>query len=151
MSLVKRTQFIPHPEGLTVGTLADIQLDEAGKYGAQIKWMFDTEELMPDGQMFRQTYWTTPTLNEKSNLSRLLKAFGEDPDDVKWEVETVSEFDDLIGRRVQLNIIHKVTETGTVARIDGILPLPRRRPDPAPVAAPPRGRTAGKDIWADEA
>lgn len=137
MALVKRTQFEAHPEGLTVGVLVDIQLDEQGKFGTQIRWSFDTQELMQDGRPFRITYWTTPTLNEKSNLSRLLKALGEDPEDEQWEVESVDDFDCLLNRKVQLNIIHKRDGDTVRARIDTIMPLPRK---PKPKATAPAGR-----------
>jgi len=172
MPLVERKKFQIHPECLTELQLVTVELDEEGDYGAQIRWTFDSDELMEDQRPFRITYWTTPTLNEKSNLYRLLKAFGENPEEARWEVEEVAEFDPLIGRRVQANIIHKkrAQRDGTVsvnARIDSVMPLPRKtRPgrdarearEAAPAAelvltgAPRRaGTAAGRDAakWDD--
>lgn len=127
MPLVERKKFELHPAGVTIGQLADIAFDEEGKFGPQIVWKFDTEEVMDDGRPFRVSYWTTPTLNEKSHLYALLKAFGENPEDPKWEVEELSDLDELIGRRVQLDVIHKKTENGAVSRIDKMMALPKRR------------------------
>jgi hypothetical protein len=132
MSLVNRSQFETHPEGLTIGTLSDVEFDENGKFGPQIKWSFDTEEVTSKNQAFRITYWTTPTINEKSNLYRLLKAFGEDPEDEYWtSFEDINGFHELLGKKVQLNVAHKKGENGVIARIDTVLPMKRRSAAPA--------------------
>jgi hypothetical protein len=167
MPLVERKKFEMHPAGVTIGQLADVELDEQGKFGPQILWKFDTDEEMDDGRPFRISFWTTPTLNEKSHLWKLLQAFGEDPEDARWEVESVSDFDDLIGRKVQLDVIHKKTPNGDVSRVDRVMALPKRRSRAAEeeeprcgreeresrgdrVAASARGAKAADDVFADE-
>lgn len=131
MGLIHRSVFEPHPEGLSILTLVDVEMDEKGHYGPQLKWQFDSEEQMADGRLFRMTYWTSPVINEKSNLYKLLKAFGEDPDDERWEeIEDVREFEFLFGRKIQGNVIHKKVENGVNARLDTVLPMKTRKATP---------------------
>jgi hypothetical protein len=127
MALITRTTFEPHPEGVTIGQLVDYAYDEKGQFGPQIKWSFDTEEEMQDGRPFRLVYWTTPTLNEKSNLYLLLKAFGEDPEDEAWEIEEISALEPLLGRKIQIEVLHKKDAGGSIrARIAKVMGLPKR-------------------------
>lgn len=137
MGFLKRSNFTPHPEGLTVGQLADIEMDEHGKFGPQIKFMFDTDEQMDDGRPFRLTHWCTPVLNEKSNLYKLLKAFGEDPDSAAWDdLQDVGDLDDLIGRKIQIVVTHKKDGDRINARVDSVMPLRKPRQRPAAAEAP---------------
>lgn len=134
-----RTTFTPHPEGVFKAQFVSWEEDNGGQYGQQVKLTFDTEEMMEDGRPFRISVWTKPSLHEKGRVAKLLKAYGEDAEEI--DVETF-DLDEYIGRKCQVIIEHYRGQDGsTKAKIANFLPAKKGKPEAAPPqAAPPEER-----------
>lgn len=140
----QRSSFEPHPEGLTIGTLADHTYEPNGTFGPQTRLSFDTEELMDDGRPFRVCYWVTDQFNPKSNLFKFLKAMGVDVDNVTDDELAEMDFPEFLGRKCQLLIEHKKKADGSItAKVANLLPIKTRRPAKPEAAAPPARELVG--------
>lgn len=165
MGLLSRTSYVPHPQGAFMATLVDIVWESEGQYGPQIRFKFDSEELMPEpdenGQdrCYRMSYWATPKLNERANLYGLIQTLGGDPTDEMWDApEDPAALIDLLwsqfeGKKVQLFIIHaKKTDGSLRDKVDKVLPIPppsrRLSATREPVGAGARG-AAEDPKWKD--
>lgn len=107
MGLLKRSgDFTPHPAGMYGAFLTSIEEDDSGQYGTRIKWVFDSDHKRDDGQAYRVNYWTSFSLHEKSNLPKVIKALGFDPEDKFWEeVDSLDDMFNAFGNNRRVSIM----------------------------------------------
>ena len=120
--------FTPHPAGPAQFVCADVH-DEGyreGMYGTkrEVRIVFVSEYLQDDGKPYEHSAWFTLSLNEKSNLSKLLeswrgKPFTDEERNGGWDIMR------LIGVNAYVQIMHEPKKTGgTKAVISSIMKLP---------------------------
>lgn len=165
MGFLKRGGDFPtHPKGVFIFTIADVNEDNEGQYGPQLKWGLDSTEPDETGKPIRKPYWTGLSLSPKGKLRGLIEAAGFNSDDEYWDqITDVSGFDCLFGKEVQGQVTHSPgKEPGSIKdKLETIMAVPKapaRRDGPKPAAAPAEekelvGAAAGpaaKPAWGDD-
>lgn len=131
----KESQFDPAPEGLHAAVCVDVwdewTEERPAEWGGglmdktRIVWMI--EEANPKtNKPFEVSQIYTLSLHEKSNLCKHLEAWRGR----KFSDEEKRGFDleKLIGANCQLQVIHRVTEGGTYANVQAIVPPAKGAP-----------------------
>jgi hypothetical protein len=128
----KKKSFDPHPPGQFRACLVDetplrkIQT----KFGEKeaFRFVFETEAKRPDGTSW--CVWSrslTPSLNEKSNLRKLLRSW------LARDVEDGIDTETLLGRPALVVVAHEIRDGVTYANLVAVLP------DNAPNPVTPSG------------
>lgn len=132
------SNFVPAPEGTTQGVLCDIEdlgLQEdrfnPGKMVHQMRFYFQTEDLMEDGKPFVvRTPQMKASTNNKSNAYKYIKTLlgreleAEDFDGGEIEIDEL-----LIGKNAMVTIVHNEKDGKIYANIDSIGPVPAKIKD----------------------
>jgi hypothetical protein len=115
---IQRTHHLVIDQGIYSAVVQAVEEDEEGKFGPQVKLIFKVDEFDPEITLYA---WASAKFNESSKLFKWTQAaLGRLADDYNFNS------DDLVGKRVQLNVIVKQTITGEANRVDDVLPMPRQ-------------------------
>jgi len=131
----KESTFEPAPEGLHAAVCVDVwepwTEERAAEWGGglvdktRIVWLI--AELNPKtGKPFEVSQIYTLSLHEKANLCKHLEAWRGKrfTDDEKRGFD----LEKLIGAGCQVQLIHRVTDTGTYSNVSAIVPLAKGQP-----------------------
>lgn len=118
---VKQSKYDPIAAGKYVAKIGELE-EESGDYGPQIKFNFDV--LDPAGGANKAiTGWCSMKFNPKTKLYLWMQVImGDIPGDYEFDS------DDVVGKKVYLNIIEVPGDNGVFNKIESI----ERFNDPAP-------------------
>lgn len=131
----KKSEFDPAPEGLHAAVCADVwepwTEERPAEWGGGIMdktrlvWLI--EDINPKtNRQFEVSQIYTMSLHEKSNLCKHLEAWRgkkfTDEEKMGFDIEK------LIGANCQLQVIHKITDSGTYANVQAIVPPAKNAP-----------------------
>ena len=131
----KESQFEPAPEGLHAAVCVDVwepwteerPADWGGGLRDVIRIVWVIEETNPKtGRPFEVSQKYTLSLHEKANLCKHLESWRgkvfTDQEKIGFDVEK------LIGVNCQIQVIHRIAESGTYANVQTIVPAARTGP-----------------------
>lgn len=120
--------FTPAPEGSHLGVLVDV-IDlgpQPTKFGTKpmVKFIYQIDEEMEDGKPFIVSGRFNATLQERASLRKHIQS-------LRGKAFTPAELvefdpDELIGTNGILQVVHNVSDKGTFANIDSIMPYDPR-------------------------
>ena len=130
MSRKKKGEYSTPPEGLFAAVCVDVvdlglvKNQWGEQYKVQIRWQLedvDPESDPPRPYMVVATY--TNSLHEKSRLRPMLEAWRGK----KFSAEELDGFDleKLLGANCQVQVIHNITDKGTYANVQAVVPKPK--------------------------
>jgi hypothetical protein len=147
MSLVIKSEFTPHPDGVFPGVCVDV-VDlgmVTNNFGTKhmIKVVWETDQKMDDGRPFTVQKRYTASLHEKSTLAKDLKTWRGRP----FTPEEMRGFDidKVVGAPCQLVIVHAEKEGAVYANVTTVM-----KADPAKRLAPTGKYVRQKDRPADQ-
>lgn len=130
ISRKKKGDYSTAPEGLHHAVCVDVidqglvKTEWGEKYRVQIRWQLDQNDPQSDPPrpyLVMATY--TNSLHEKSRLRPMLEAWRGR----KFTAEELDGFDleKLLGVNCQIQIIHNITDGGTYANVQAVVPPPK--------------------------
>lgn len=130
MAKKKKGEYSTPPEGLYSAVCVDVvdlglvKTQWGENYKVQIRWQLEEQDPESDPQrpyMVLATY--TNSLHEKSRLRPMLEAWRGR----KFSAEELDGFDleKLLGVNCQVQVIHNITDKGTYANVQAVVPAPR--------------------------
>jgi hypothetical protein len=126
----KKGDYSTAPEGLHPAVCVDVidlglvQTEWGEKYRVEIRWELD--QIDPEsekGRPYMVTAKYTNSLHEKSRLRPMLEAWRGR----KFTSEELGGFDleRLLGANCQIQVIHNITDKGTFANVQAVVPAPK--------------------------
>ena len=130
MSRKKKGDYSSAPEGLHPAVCVDVidlglvQTEWGEKYRVELRWELDQVDPESEkGRPYMVTAKFTNSLHEKSRLRPMLEAWRGR----KFTGDELDGFDleKLLGVNCQVQVIHNITDKGTYANVQAVVPAPR--------------------------
>lgn len=116
------TEHWLHPEGIFPAQLVTFE-ETQGAFGPGIKWVLETNVEREDGKSPQLALRTSQKIGAKSNLGKLLTAFGVPLPETTEDAQAL-DLDALIGKRIKIEVRHSLGADGTTwANIESFGPI----------------------------
>lgn len=116
------TEHWLHPEGIFPAQLMTFE-ETISQFGPGIKWVLETNVEREDGKPPQLALRTSQKVGAKSNLGKLLTAFGVALPETTEDAQAL-DLDALIGKRIKIEVRHSLGQDGTTwANIESFGPI----------------------------